>query len=232
LATDLIKGSDIEIQLHIDDSRVLSSAVFLVMTQQEFKNVFSISENQVSLDRLREQYSLLESELTDSVAQFQMNDNITWEVRATTLLEDLRSHRSSLQKLKDGDKSDTKYIIAEKIMRISQEADKRGGNERLSSIAEQYLEVKEQVAEAINTADFDKEEMRRTLQRIEAREDSFLRSKNAFILESKLKQLQDLHWNALCNNIGFLISQYVIWRELPPESYKEPATAKSMIRMA
>src|SRR5690606_6314384 len=79
---------------------------------------------------------------------------------------------------------------------------------------------------------FDKEEMRRTLQRIEAREDSFLRSKNAFILESKLKQLQDLHWNALCNNIGFLISQYVIWRELPPESYKEPATAKSMIRMA
>ena len=117
-------------------------------------------------------------------------------------------------------------------MRISQEADKLGGNERLSSIAEQYLEVKEQVAEAINTADFDKEEMRRTLQRIEAREDSFLRSKNAFILESKLKQLQDLHWNALCNNIGFLISQYVIWRELPPESYKEPATAKSMIRMA
>lgn len=232
LTTDLIKGSDIEIQLHIDDSRVLSSAVFLVMTQQEFKNVFSISENQVSLDRLREQYSLLESELTDSVAQFQMNDNVTWEVRATTLLEDLRSHRSSLQKLKDGDKSDTKYIIAEKIMRISQEADKLGGNERLSSIAEQYLEVKEQVVEAINTADFDKEEMRRTLQRIEAREDSFLRSKNAFILESKLKQLQDLHWNALCNNIGFLISQYVIWRELPPESYKEPATAKSMIRMA
>jgi hypothetical protein len=37
-----------------------------------------------------------------------------------------------LFKLKDKDKSDEKYIIAQKITRISQEYDKLGGNERIA----------------------------------------------------------------------------------------------------
>ncbi|RYF97488.1 MAG: hypothetical protein EOO02_20760, partial [Chitinophagaceae bacterium] len=103
LATDLVKGSDIEIQLHIDDSRVLHTSVFLVMTQQEFKNVFSVSEKQISLDRLREQYNLLENELTNTIRQFQYNDNDLWEIKASALLEDLESVKERLLKLKSGD---------------------------------------------------------------------------------------------------------------------------------
>jgi molecular chaperone DnaK len=60
LKTDVVKGSDVEIQLHINDSRVLETSVFLVMTQQEFTNVFSLSEKQIHLERLREQYAQLE----------------------------------------------------------------------------------------------------------------------------------------------------------------------------
>jgi molecular chaperone DnaK len=232
LKTDLVKGSDIEIQLHITDSRVLNTSVFLVMTQQEFTNVFSVSEKQISLDRLRDQYNQLESELTETIKQFQYNANDIWEIKANVLLEDLQSVKDKLFKLKDGDKSDEKYIIAQKMMTVSQEADKLGGNERISILIEEYFEMKERVLEAINSADFEKEEMRKKFQKVEQSEDSFIRSKNVSFIDSKLKQLNDLHWDALCNTTSFLISRYVLWRDLPKEFYKDYSAARSVIKMA
>lgn len=232
LNTDLVKGSDIEIQLHITDSRVLNTSVFLVMTQQEFKNVFSISEKQINLDRLRDQYIQLENELADALRQFQQNDNDIWEITANSLMEDLQSVKERLFKLKKGDKSDEKYIIAEKVMRISQAADKLGGNERISILIENYFEIKEQVRETINSADFDKDEMRKKFQKIELSEETFIRSKNVSFIENKIKQLDDLQWDALCNTTSFLISRYVLWKELPESAYRDYSAAKSLIRMA
>ena len=221
LKTDIVKGSDIEIQLHITDSRVLNTSVFLVMTQQEFKNVFSISEKQISLDRLCDQYNQLETELIQTIRQFQYNDNNIWEIKANALLEDLQTVKERLFKLKEGDKSDEKYIIAEKIMRVSQAADKLGGNERISILVEEYFETKERVLEAVNSTDFEKEELRKKFQKIEQSENSFIRSKNVSFIESKLKQLNELHWDALCNTTSFLISRYIVWRDLPTECYKD-----------
>jgi molecular chaperone DnaK len=232
LNTDLIKGSDIEIQLHITDSRVLNTSVFLVMTQQEFKNVFSVSEKQISLDRLREQYNQLENELMDTVRQFQHNANDVWEIKANVLLEDIRSVHDKLFKLKDGDKSDEKYIIAQRIMSVSQESDKLGGNERISMLIEDYFETKQSTINAINSSDFEKDEMRKKFQKIEQSEESFIRSKNVSFIENKLKQLNDLHWEAYFNTTSFLISRYVMWREMPKEAFKDHAAAKSIIRMA
>src|SRR6185295_12128536 len=197
-----------------------------------FKNVFSISEKQISLDRLCDQYNQLENELIQTIRQFQYNDNNIWEIKANALLEDLQTVKERLFKLKEGDKSDEKYIIAEKIMRVSQASDKLGGNERISILVEEYFEAKERVLEAINSTDFDKEEMRKKFQKIEQSENSFIRSKNVSFIESKLKQLRQLHWDALYNTTSFLISRYVVWRELPKEYYKDYSAARSLFKMA
>jgi hypothetical protein len=202
------------------------------MTQQEFTNVFSVSEKHISLDRLHDQYNQLENELVETIKQFQYNANDVWEIKANVLLEDLQSAKNKLFKLKDGDKSDEKYIIAQKIMNVSKESDKLGGNERISILIEEYFELKERVLEAISSTDFEKDEMRKKFQKIEQSEDSFIRSKNVSFIDSKLKQLHDLHWDALCNTTSFLISRYVLWKELPKEFYKDYSAARSLIKMA
>lgn len=232
LTTDLVKGSDIEIQLHITDSRVLNTFVFLVMSQQEFKNVFSVSEKQISLDRLRDQYSHLEKDLISTIRQFQFNEDEIWELKANALLEDFQSVKDRLFNLKEGDKSDEKYIIAEKILRVSQDADKLGGNERISGLIETYFELKERVRKTIALSDFEKEENQKKMQKIEQGEESLVHTKNASFIENKLQKLHDLEWQASCNNIGFLISRYVQWRELPSDAYKDHQTALTLIKMA
>jgi molecular chaperone DnaK len=214
------------------DSRVLNTSVFLVMSQQEFKDVFTVSEKQVSLDRLRDQYNQLESELVESIRQFQQNDNEIWEIKGSALLDELQAVKETLFRMKQGDKSDQRYIIAERIMRVSQTADKLGGNERISMLIEEYYEEKESVEQCISRADFQKDEMRKQFQKIAQSEGSFIRSKNVSFIEGKIRQLRDLHWDALCNTTSFLIAKYVMWRDLPREAYKDYAAAQALIRMA
>jgi molecular chaperone DnaK len=148
------------------------------------------------------------------------------------LLEELKSVRGKLFKLKPNDQSDEKYIIAQKMTRVSQEADKLGGNERIAMLVETYFEAKERTREAVHNCDFEKPEMLKRLQKIEQSEDSFIRSKNVSFIENKVKQLHDLSWDALCNTTSFLIARYMEWKELPQEFYKDYRTAKSLMKMA
>lgn len=232
LQSDLVKGSDIEIQLHLTDSRVLNTAVFLVMTQQEFKNVFSISEKQVNISRLKEQFNQLEASLIDTVKQFQYNEDKIWEIKASGYLEDLQSVKATLFKLKDHDKSDEKYVIAEKMTRISQEADKLGGNERIAMLLEAYFTEKETVATAISMVDFHKEDLQKQYLKIEQSEPSFIRSKNVSVVESKLKELNDLYWRALSNTTGFLISIFIEYKGYDAGDFKDYSAARSIMKMA
>jgi len=232
LQTDLIKGSDIEIQIHLTDSRVLNTVVYLVMSQQEFKNVFSVSEKQINIARLKEQYVQLESELIDTVRDFQYNQDTIWEIKGTALLDDLQTVKEKLFKLKDKDKSDEKYIIAEKITRISKEYDKLGGNERIAALIEEYFHAKDVVLQAISMADFEKEELKKQFTKIEQSESSFIHSKNVSVVENKLKQLNDLYWKALSNTTSFLITRFIEYKNCSGDEFKDYNAAKSIMKMA
>ena len=66
------------------------------MTQQEFKNVFSISEKQVNVERLKEQFFALENSLMNTVKEFQYNDDTIWEIKANVFLEELQALKPRL----------------------------------------------------------------------------------------------------------------------------------------
>ena len=232
LQSDLIKGSDIEIQIQVNDSRVMDTTVYLVMTQQEFKNVFSVSEKQINITRLQEQFLQLENELSDTIRAFQYNEDKIWEIKCDMLLQDLQIMKTTLFKLKEKDKSDEKYVIAERMTRISQEADKLGGNERIALLLEEYLHYKETVLEAINMADFIKDELRKDYQKVEATETSTLKSKSVSVIENKLKQMDDLYWKALSNTNSFLIQRFIEYKGYDANYFKDHSAAKSIFKMA
>ena len=232
LQSDLIKGSDIEIQIQVNDSRVMDTTVYLVMTQQEFKNVFSVSEKQINITRLQEQFLQLENELLDTIRGFQYNEDKIWEIKCDMLLQDLQIMKTTLFKLKEKDKSDEKYVIAERMTRISQEADKLGGNERIALLLEEYLHYKETVLEAINMADFIKDELRKDYQKVEATETSTLKSKSVSVIENKLKQMDDLYWKALSNTNSFLIQRFIEYKGYDANYFKDYSAAKSIFKMA
>ncbi len=232
LQTDLVKGSDIEIQMHMTDSRVLNTAVYLVMTQQEFKNVFSLSEKQVNISRLKEQFIQLEGELGNTIREFQYNEDKIWEIHATVCMDDLLTVKEKLFKLKEKDKSDDKYVIAEKISRVSQDVDKLGGNERIAQLIESYLYEKERVKETIKGVDFYKADLEKQFQRLEQTESSFMKSKNVSAIENKINQMLELYQRVLSNTTSYLINIFSYYKSLPAAAFKDYNTVKTVIKMA
>lgn len=232
LQSDLIKGSDIEIQIHITESRVLHTAVFLVMTQQEFKNVFSVSEKQVHVQRLKDRFIQLEEELSENIREFQYNNNNVWEIQTEAFMDELQEIKPRLFRLKDNDKSDEKYVIAEKLSRIAKDADKLGGNERISMLLEQYFSYKDTVKESLDNVNFRKDELTERFRKMEQAEPGFIKSKNASVLENRRERLHSLHWMILSNTVSFLITTFIEYKGYEPSAFKDYNTAKTVMKMA
>jgi molecular chaperone DnaK len=153
------------------------------------------------------------------------------EIKANVLFDDLKSIESKLFKLKNNDKSDEKYHIAEKLSRVSQQYDKLGGNERIAVLIEDYFHYKETVLENIKIADFEKEDLKKQFQKLEQVEASFINSKNVSVIENKLNQLNELNWRALSNNVSFLIMKYNEFKEFEKEDFVDYNSAKNIMKM-
>ncbi|GEM_PF-200768 len=232
LTTDLLKGSDIEIQVTMTESRELKTEVYLVMTQQDYKNSFSVSEKQVSIARLREHYSDLEQELRETVKMFSYDDESNWADQTNALLDELLSHKQDLYKLKEKDKTDKKYIIADAVHRISQEFDKIGGDDRLEQLRSEYFSARDFVELNLPMADFEKEKMANKFKQIMQGEQQLLRTRNASVLERATTRLHDLGWDVLYNSTSFLISKYEQFKHTPESAYSNYNAAKSIFQIA
>ncbi len=231
LKNDIVKGSDIEVQIQLSESRELQTTIFVVMSQQEFKSSFAIAEKKINVNRLKEQYINLENELSKTVRQFQQNDEKLWEIKANGFLDELQQLQPVLFKLSEKAKSDEKYIIAEKMAQISQESDKLGGNERLAAMIDDYLYYKEIVKQNMQMADFDKDLLEREFRKLEASEDTFMKTKNASFIQKKTEQLQDLDWRIQGNTISFLITVFNDYKEMEPAYFTSYNSAKAIFKM-
>lgn len=228
LESDLIKGSDVEITISMSDNRELTVEAYLVMTRQEFKNVFSISEKNINILRLQEQYSLLESEIRLSLRQFQARREDTWVVDTEYLLIQLESYRDDLFRMKEDDATDKRYIIAEGIMRISQEFDEVGGTERLKSLQEEYFNIKEEVEQTLHSADTGKDELTAKLRHITEAENYMLKSKNPAVLKRSIESLNNLRGDIRANTNSYIISLFYSLQTLPPDSFTSYNAVKPM----
>ena len=232
LTSDLIKGSDIELQITMSDNRELQTEVFLVMTQQEFKNAFSLSEKHVNIDRLKEQFIDLENEIRNSIKMFSHNENDVWAIQANDFLKELMLHKNELFKLKDDDRTDAKYVIAEVLNRVSQAYDKLGGEDRLERLRYEYLEAKEYIENHLPMADFKKEDLGQTYSKLLKGEHQVLISRNPSILEKATEKMNSLAWDILWNTLSYIISRYEGFKGLAPDEFKNYEGAKPIFRSA
>ncbi|OJV53511.1 MAG: hypothetical protein BGO31_01185 [Bacteroidetes bacterium 43-16] len=232
LTSDLIKGSDIELQITMSDNRELHTEVFLVMTQQEFKNAFSLSEKHVNIDRLKEQFIDLENEIRNSIKMFSYDENDVWAIQANDFLKELMQHKNELFKLKEDDRTDAKYVIAEVLNRVSQAYDKLGGEDRLERLRYEYLEAKEYIENHLPMADFKKEELAQSYSKLLKGEHQVLISRNPSILEKATEKMNSLAWDILWNTLSYIISRYEGFKGLKPDEFKNYQGVQPIFRSA
>lgn len=232
LTSDLLKGSDIEIQLSISDNRELKTQVYLVMTKQEFQNVFTLSEKHISVSRLKELFFDLEHEIRKSLKEFNAQNDSIWSIQTDNLLNDLVSYKTDLMKLKDNDKSDRKYVIAEAVSRISQEFDKVGGNDRLEELQSKYMEARDETKKYIDNATFEKENLKRKYMQLINNENQFLRSRNPSIVSRIVENLETLGREAHWQTVSIIIYYFLEIKKIDSSGFTNYPSALNIINLA
>jgi molecular chaperone DnaK len=137
-----------------------------------------------------------------------------------------------LATLKPKDNSDTKYIIAEKLWRISQDADKIGGNDRIAELVERYMEYKEYVGQLIQGVFADKDKIQEKYMRVLNNEATFLHSRNSSVIENGIKQMDDVASYALSNTVPYLIERMIEYNQLADNEFSNANAARNLLAAA
>jgi molecular chaperone DnaK len=225
LHADLVKGSDLEIRLEISESRDINVNVYLSMTEQEFKNVFSPSERYVSIGKLEEDVDMLISKLKSELRQNETNEDYETAGKLDSYLQEALVVRQGLDNLSTSLNSDEKYHLEERKRKLAQKYDQLGRSRKLTVARTQYFEVKNRLsfefAQSTEARVKYEPEYKKTIEN----ESGFIASESVFLIEAKVKQLRSILSELLFATPEHLISMYYNLANMPKDDYTDKQRA-------
>lgn len=188
LEEDLIKGTDIEIELEITESRDLKINVFLQSCDQEFQNVFSKSERSISINKINLEINSILAEVEELIKENNNDENFEYSNQLEKIRVGLIEIQIEATLLEDDDISDQKYQLDDKKRKLIQSFDALTRNKAIATEIEEYMSSKESLEYLIN-----KEENKRyedKYLKIINNEKEVVNSGNKYLIRAKIKELE------------------------------------------
>ncbi len=226
ITRDVSKGSDIEITISMSESRDLTVAGYLTMSDQEFKNVFNPKVRDTNLDLLREHVGDLADQLDDELEAATEKEEYETASQLTKLKKQLAKVGEEAENLSDDDVTDKRYQLEDQKRKIAQELDAATKDKRINKIKELYTKVKEECQELLDTGGNDHE--RNTFRNIVAQEPSFLASNNPLRVQEKSDELQSIMAEIKWRTPDFLMGIFK-WLSEQQHRMNDQSQAKSLV---
>ncbi len=121
LERDLVKGSDVEVTVEISESRDLKISACLLMSDQEFTNVFSSKERQVNLARLESDIQLLLEQAMADHKEADSNNDAGLKQRIMAIIEELQALLMQVKAMASDDVTDSRYQLDDRKRKLARE---------------------------------------------------------------------------------------------------------------
>jgi molecular chaperone DnaK len=228
LTQDLIKGSDLEIKIQISESREISISVFVSISEQEFKEVFSPSERYVSLQKLHEEIDTLILQMKHDVKDYEQTEDFEIAGKINQYLEEAIAVKQELDKSVDAVNTDEKYHLQERKRRIAQKFDQLDRFKKLSLLRHEYFEMKQNI-ESFFRDDITRNKFESEYLTISKNESAFLKVESALLIEGKVRELRILRSKLILNSKDHLISLYFNLAQVDRQAYSDKRMAAVFI---
>lgn len=228
LRTDLVKGSDIEVVLEINESRDLNIQATLLINEQEFGNLFTPSVRTVSLERLKGELNDLMWDAENLLQHAEREERYEAAAKMQSISEGLTLSVKRAAMLKDTDASDEKYQLEERKRLWAREIDEETKNSRISSMLDEYVAFRDATRETVA----EDEKLKARFERIIAEENSYLASGSKYVLNNKIQELRRLSWELNKHKPEVLINSYMYCDNLPDSSFSIPVRARDLLEKA
>ena len=227
LNRDLVKGSDVEITLEISESRDLKIATYLLMTDQEFGNVFNPSERQVNLSKLKDDTEILLGKARQTLNFLQRQEKYEDASFVVKLVGELEELQRQLINLAIDDTTDLRYQLEDIKRKVSRQLDSVGGDSQTTKIKAEFFSAKAETESVVN--EHGNEIQKAEFKRIAAQEKEILATNNQRAIKNLIDQFQTLTWKINQKNPTYLIFLFFYYKDIENRKYKDVAAAKRIV---
>lgn len=203
LSRDLVRGSDVEITLEMSESRDLSINAYLMMTDQEFEDVFTPSARRVNIPRLVDELMALAESVRKEIKEAEDQGNYENAQKMVDLEYDILDLADKAKKMAEDDVTDDKFQIEDLKRKIAQQVDELTKDKFIIRIKNEYFEVKrnmEQVLEHYEPSEKDQAEYNELM----GQEKPTLATNSSLKIREYMDQMLRLSWRIRWNNSKFL----------------------------
>ncbi len=207
LTEDLIKGTDIEIEIIMSESRDILVNVFLSLIEQEFKNKFTPTKKYISRSKIEKDLFIAIENLDKELNEH--DDNYELLSKFKYIRDNLIELQIELTLLSDNDSTDKKFSIDNQKRELIQRYDSLTRHVILDSEINKYKLLVKEIE--LQTEGEKLVHYREKLNRIVKDEKRYLNSGNKYVLKSKIKELESLEnmiFNAKEENYVFVFLHY------------------------
>jgi len=190
LTRDISKGSDIEITISISESQDLTVAVYLNMSDQEFKETFNPKERHTNIPLLKGQVTDLSSKLDEEIELATEKEDYETAGALSKVKKEMEAVADETEKITDDDVTDKRYQLENKKRKIAQKIDSATKNKRLQKATDFYHETKAACEELIENSGNDHE--RKTFNDIVSQESAFMATKSPLKIQEKSDEFQSI----------------------------------------
>jgi len=229
LEFDLIKGTEVEIDIEISESRDLTVSVFLSMTDQEFKEVFSPTSRNVSISRLKEELRVLDRKVNAEFRSLQSTENYEQLQVVANMREELNEISLELEIAESSMNTDLKYHLEERKRRVAQKYDTLESEGKGSKEKSRYLQAKQYTLELFEKyPDMDRR-FRPKFDKIVASEEEMMKSDMAHFARVKADELETLNREIGWESNEHIEELFFYYKHGLMEQYTDQKRAKKLI---
>ncbi len=206
LNRDLVKGSEIELSIEINESRIVTVNAFIPYTGQSFERVFHPKEHSVETE-------WLQIEIQSLLDKIDSNVEVAKRRQDSDLLRELNAFAKDVDQLEDrvlelsiDDVTDIKYQIDNEKNRIAQKVNIAIQRRQADVLLEEYIEARRRCEVLID--DCGTETNKEHLAEIVVAEQQYIEPPSPPHLKAKIGELNNLYYSVLWRQPPFLTNEF------------------------
>lgn len=207
LNRDIHRGTDIELEFTLSESRVMSVKAYVTSLGQEYAVSFPPEDHDVQVDVLCEQIKELETRIEQEQTEAIENENYEVAEKLKDLLRGpVKTARDGSLRLSPDDVTDDRHKLEACKRKIAQELSHLTAGKRIERLRADYQHAKTETSDTVNQSGNDSE--RKQLNEVIAQENVFLNSTTPQKIEERIAQLNHISFQILLRTPNFVLGWF------------------------
>lgn len=226
LSRDLLKGTDIEITLEMSESRDLRITTYLMMTDQEFSNLFSPSERHVDIAKLKEEMLNLKVQTESELHTAEAREDYDVAGKLVAIRDEITEAVNELSLAVNDDITDMKYQMEDRKRKLAREVDLLTRDKHIVEAVQKYFMHKRFCQNIVEH--YGNEQDKKRLEEVLSKEKSVMAGNNAV----RVKEAYQSFWK-IAGPIRWrtpdLLVELFHWFSFGSHNFTDPKRAQALI---